>query len=46
MNDHLQQAKEHEMIKQQIEDDADREIFELKETQQMKLKVRKSLITH
>lgn len=33
-----QKTKEHELIKQQIEDDADREIYELKKNHEKELK--------
>lgn len=33
-----QNTKDHEMIKQQIEDDADREIYELKKSHEKELK--------
>lgn len=41
-----QQTKEHELIKQQIEDDADREIYELKENHEKELKEEQDLNIH
>lgn len=38
-----QNTNEHEMIKQQIEDDADREIFELKQNHEKELKEEQDL---
>lgn len=43
MEQSKQQIKEHEFIKQQIEEDADREIYELKESHEKELKEEQDL---